>query len=129
MTSRTTTPMYISTEMKGMNGETASFPSSSGRLFELEIWPRRTAPCPPPPTLSSRKETDNRPGSPARIVIETQIEHWIRWTLESNIALAAALKRLRDSYKLLQEGMVEKDADEILAQVETAMKTVERSSM
>ena len=34
MTSRTTTPMYISTEMKGLSGETVRFPSSSGRLFD-----------------------------------------------------------------------------------------------
>ncbi len=97
---------------------------------KLEIWPQRAVPCPPPPTLSSKKTTDGRPGSTVpQIVIETQIEHWTRWTLESNIALAAALRRLRDSYKLLQAGMVEKDAGQILAQVEAALKTVERGCM
>jgi 8-amino-7-oxononanoate synthase len=34
VTSKTAAPMYISTEMRGMNGETVSFPSSSGRLFD-----------------------------------------------------------------------------------------------
>ncbi len=97
---------------------------------KLEIWPQRAAPFPPPAALSSKKKTANMPASTVpRIVIEQQIEQWIRWTLESNIALAAALERLRDSYKLLQLGRFEKDADEILAQVEAALKTVEKSSM
>ena len=97
---------------------------------KLEIWPHRAVPCPAQAALSSKKTTDNMPASQVpRIVIDSQIEHWIRWTLESNIALAAALKRLRDSYMLLQAGNAEKDADEILAQVEAALKTVEKSSM
>jgi hypothetical protein len=57
------------------------------------------------------------------------LEHWIRWTLESNIALAAALKRLRDSYKLLQAGKRAEDAERILEEVEAALKTVEERSM
>ena len=32
--SKTVTPMYVSAEMNVVNGETANFPSSSGRLFE-----------------------------------------------------------------------------------------------
>jgi hypothetical protein len=97
---------------------------------KLEIWPQWATPCPPRAALSSRKTTDNVPACAVpQIVIETQIEHWIRWTLESNIALAAALKRLRDSYKLLEVGKIEKDADEILAQVEAVLKTVEKGSI
>ena len=34
MTSKTAAPMYISPEMKDINGKRASFPSSSGRLFD-----------------------------------------------------------------------------------------------
>ena len=97
---------------------------------KLEIWPHRGAPCPPPAALSSKKTTHNMPASTVpRIVIDAQIEHWIRWTLESNIALATALRRLRDSHMLLQAGKAEQDADEILAQVDAALKTVEKSSM
>jgi len=78
----------------------------------------------------AKKPDEDLPRSTVpQIVIDTQLEHWIRWTLESNIALAAALKQLRDSYKLLQAGKPVKDADAILAEVEAALKTVEESSM
>ncbi len=137
MTSGTAALTDNSTGRKDMRGDSwfsLFFWPAFRRIFlldkKLEIWPQRAVPRPPPPTLSSRKTTDSRPGSTVpQIVIDTQIDHWTRWTLESNIALAAALRRLRDSYKLLQEGMVEKDAGQILAQVETALKTFERGSM
>jgi hypothetical protein len=64
-----------------------------------------------------------------QVIIETQLEHWIRWTLESNIELAAALKRLRTSYKLILAGNPATDADAILAQVEAALRTVENNRM
>jgi hypothetical protein len=62
-----------------------------------------------------------------RVVIDAQIEGWIRWTLESNIDLAAALRRLRNSYLLIQAGKPAKDAKEILAQVEAALECAEKS--
>jgi hypothetical protein len=62
-----------------------------------------------------------------RVVIDAQIESWIRWTLESNIDLAAALRRLRNSYLLIQAGKPAKDATEILAQVEAALQYAEKS--
>jgi hypothetical protein len=62
-----------------------------------------------------------------RVIIDAQMEGWIRWTLESNIDLAAALRRLRDSYLLLQSGKAAKDATEILAQVEEALQCAEKS--
>lgn len=137
MTSKTAALTNSSTGRKGMRGGSwfsLFFWPAFRRIFlldkKLEIWPHRTAPWPPPADLSSQKKTDNIPVSTVpRIVIETQIEHWIRWTLESNITLATTLRRLRDSYKLLQAGKVEEDADEILAQVEAALKTVEKSNM
>ena len=118
--------------MRGVGWFSLFFWPAFRRLFlldkKLEIWPYRPAPCPPPG--AAKETTDNMRGSTVpRIVIEMQIEHWIRWTLESNIALAAALRRLRDSYKLLLAGKRADDADEILAQVEAALKTVEKSSM
>jgi hypothetical protein len=64
-----------------------------------------------------------------QIVIDTQLQHWIQWTLESNIVLAATLKRLQDSYKVLKAGKPAKHADAILAEVEAALKTVEKGSM
>ena len=64
-----------------------------------------------------------------QVVIETQIEQWIRWTLESNIALVAALKRLRSSYTLIQAGKPVKEADDVLAQVEAVLQAVENTRM
>jgi hypothetical protein len=97
---------------------------------KLEIWHRRPDPGQPPVAADAKKPDEDLPRSTVpQIVIDTQLEHWIRWTLESNIALAAALKQLRDSYKLLQAGKPVKDADAILAEVEAALKTVEESSM
>ena len=61
-----------------------------------------------------------------RVIIDAQIEAWIRWTLESNIDLAAALRRLRNSYLLIQAGKPAKDATEILAQVEDALQHAEK---
>jgi hypothetical protein len=62
-----------------------------------------------------------------KVIIDAQIESWIRWTLESNIDLAAALRRLRNSYLLIQAGKPAKDATEILAQVEAALQYAEKS--
>jgi hypothetical protein len=61
-----------------------------------------------------------------KVIIDAQIESWIRWTLESNIELADALRRLRDSYLLIQAGKAAKDATKILAQVEAALQYAER---
>ena len=100
------------------------------RIFLLnkrpEIWQRPADSRRLPATLSSKKPNDF---TVSRIIIETQIEHWIRWTLESNITLAAALKRLQGSYKLLQAGKPARDVEDILAQVEAALKTVEKSNI
>ena len=128
---------YVRQEGKVCKGA-VGFPSSSGRLFEgyfswTRSWKFGHSGRPPArlQQLSARKKRPiTVPASQVpRIVIDTQIEHWIRWTLESNIALTTALKRLRDSYMLLQAGKAEQDADEILAQVEAALETVEKSSM
>jgi hypothetical protein len=62
-----------------------------------------------------------------RVIIDAQMEGWIRWTLECNIDLAAALRRLRNSYLLIQAGKPAKDATEILAQVEDALEHAEKS--
>jgi hypothetical protein len=62
-----------------------------------------------------------------KVIIDAQIESWIRWTLESNIDLAAALRRLRNSYLLIQAGKPAKDTTEILAQVEAALQYAEQS--
>jgi hypothetical protein len=62
-----------------------------------------------------------------KVIIDAQIESWIRWTLESNIDLAAALRRLRDSYLLIQAGKTAKDATQILSQVEAALQYAEKS--
>ena len=64
-----------------------------------------------------------------QIVIDTQLEHWIRWTLESNIALATALKRLQGFLQAAPGRKACEDAEAILAEVEAALKTVEESSM
>ncbi len=61
-----------------------------------------------------------------RVVIDGQIESWIRWTLESNIELTDALRRLRNSYQLMEAGRPVKDAKDILMQVEAALENAER---
>jgi hypothetical protein len=104
------------------------------RIFFLdnnpEIGHRRADPGLSSAPAGAKKRHDTAPASTVpQIIIDTQLEHWIRWTLESNIALAAALKRLRNSYKLLRAGKPAVDAEEILAEVEAALKTVEESSM
>jgi hypothetical protein len=104
------------------------------RIFFLdnnpEIGHRRADPGPSSAADAAKKRCDTASASAVpQIIIDTQLQHWIRWTLESNIALAAALRRLRDSYKLLQAGKPVKHADAILAEVEAALKTVEESSM
>ena len=104
------------------------------RIFLLdnkpEIGHRRADPGQPLVPAGAKKRHDTAPASTVpQIVIDTQLEHWIRWALESNIALAAALTRLRNSYKLLQAGKPAVDSEEILAEVEAALKTVKESSM
>ena len=97
---------------------------------KLEIGHRRPDPGQPPAAAGAKKPDEDLPRSTVpQIVIDAQLEHWIRWTLESNIALATALKRLKDSYKLLQAGKPATDAEAILAEVDAALKTVEESSM
>jgi hypothetical protein len=95
-----------------------------------EIGHRRADPGPSSAADGAKKQCDAASASAVpQIVIDTQLQHWIRWTLENNIVLAAALKRLQDSYKLLQAGKPAKHADAILAEVEAALKTVEKGSM
>lgn len=97
---------------------------------KLEVGLRATDPGQPPAATGAKKPDEKVPASAVpQILIDTQLEHWIRWTLESNIALAAALKRLRDSYKLLQAGKPAEGAEKILAEVEAALKTVEEGNM
>jgi hypothetical protein len=132
---KTAALMDSSTGRKGMRGYSwfslYLWPAFR-RIFlldkKLEVWHRR--PDPSPAAVRAKKPDHDVPASTVpQIVIDTQLEHWIRWTLESNIALAAALKRLRDSYELLLAGKPAKDADEILAEVEDALRTVEEKSM
>ncbi len=97
---------------------------------KLEIGHRRADPGQLPVAPGAKRPDDGVPASSVpQIVIDTQLEHWIRWTLESNIALSAALKLLRDSYELVRAGKTAEDAEEILAEVEAALRTVEERSM
>ncbi len=97
---------------------------------KLEVGVPRRNPGQPATAAGPTRPYNDVPASGVpQIVIDTQLEHWIRWTLESNIALAAALKRLRNAYKLLQAGKPAEDAEKILAEVEAALKTVEEGSM
>ncbi len=137
MASRTATVMDRSRGKKGVRGcgwFSLFFWPAFRRIFFLdnnrEIRHRRTDPDPSPAAAGAKKPHDAAPASTVpQIVIDTQLEHWIRWTLESNIVLAAALKRMRNSYQLLQAGKPVTDADAILAEVETALRTVEERSM
>jgi hypothetical protein len=91
---------------------------------KLEVRQRRSDPGP------AKKRNHEVPSSAVpRVVIDTQLEYWIQWTLECNIALAATLKRLRDSYKLLQTGKRAENPEGILAEVEELLNRVEQSNM
>jgi hypothetical protein len=104
------------------------------RIFLLdnkpELWHRRAEPGLRLVVAGAKKQHDNAPASRVpQIVIDTQLENWIRWALETNITLAAALRRLRNSYNLLRAGNPAVDAEEILAEVQAALKAIEESSM
>ena len=137
MTPKTAALMDGSQDRRGLRGcgwFSLYFWPAFRRIFllddKLEIGHRRADPGQPTATAVAKKRHHTAPASAVpKIVIDTQLEHWIRWTLESNIVLAAALKRLRDSYKLLQAGKPIEHADAILAEVEAALKMVEESSM
>jgi hypothetical protein len=120
---------------KGMRGDgwfSLYFWPAFRRIFfldsKLEVGQRRSDPG--PTAASAKRQNHEVPASGVpRVVIDTQLEQWIQWTLECNIALAATLKRLRDSYKLLQTGKRAEDAEEILAEVEELLNGVEQSNM
>lgn len=57
---------------------------------------------------------------------ERQLLNWIRGVVESNNKLVPALERLRQSYRAILAGNPATNADEVLWQVETALKHAER---
>jgi hypothetical protein len=59
--------------------------------------------------------------------IERQIEDWLQRIVESNDELVVVMERIRDSYRALLAGKPVKDDDEILAQVETALRNAARA--
>jgi hypothetical protein len=59
--------------------------------------------------------------------VAMQLLIWIRGVVESNRELVCALERLRRSYGLLLAGNSVTDGEEILWQVEGALKDAERS--
>jgi hypothetical protein len=61
--------------------------------------------------------------------IETQLALWVRELVQRNSKLVPALERLRCSYSLLQTGKPVTDAEDVLWQVERALKHVEISSL
>jgi hypothetical protein len=122
---------------KGMRGDgwfSLYFWPAFRRIFfldsKLEVGQRRSDPGPGPTAASAKRQNHEVSSSGVpRVVIDTQLEQWIQWTLECNIALAATLKRLRDSYKLLLMGKQTEDAEKILAEVEELLNGVEQSNM
>lgn len=129
--------MSGSTERKGIRGRSwfsmFFWPAFLRVLLldrKLEIWPPQADRRPAPAALSLKGPHDFVPTCTVpEIIVNTQIECWIRWTLEDNIALVAALKQLRHSYNLLRAGEIARDADQILAQVEAALRDNEKSTM
>jgi hypothetical protein len=61
--------------------------------------------------------------------VEGQIETWIRGVVRSNDDLVNALVRLRDSYGAISVGEPVRDEDEILAQVQAALKGAARAKI
>jgi hypothetical protein len=100
------------------------------RIFFLdnmpEVWQRRRDRGYLAPSVRAKRPNGDLARSTVpQVVIDTQLEQFIGWTLECNIALAAALKSLRNSYKLLQAGKPGEDAERILAQVEELLNRVD----
>jgi hypothetical protein len=59
--------------------------------------------------------------------IERQIEDWFQRIVASNDELVFVMERIRDSYCALLAGNHVKDDDEILAQVETALRNAAKA--
>jgi hypothetical protein len=59
--------------------------------------------------------------------VESQLLTWIRGVAESNNELVDALNRLRLSYKVLLGGEPVSDANEILRQVEGALRSADKA--
>jgi hypothetical protein len=59
--------------------------------------------------------------------IEEQLEAWIQGIIKSNDNLVTALERLRASYNAMRAGKLVTNADQILAQVETALTEAARA--
>jgi hypothetical protein len=135
VTLKTGAPMHTSTKMKFMQGDSwfsLFFWPAFRRMFlpnkKLEVSQKRPDRCPPAAAPESKRQNEKvLECAVPQEIIETQTENWIRGTLESNIALEAALERIRHSYKLIQAGKPAKDADEILAQVEAALKNAKKA--
>jgi hypothetical protein len=53
---------------------------------------------------------------------ETQLASWVRELVQSNNELVPALERLRRSYRVLQADKPVTDAEEVLWQVQQALK-------
>jgi hypothetical protein len=60
--------------------------------------------------------------------VEMQLINWIRAVTESNDELVCALNRLRLSYKALLAGEPVTDAQEILRQVEGALRSATKAN-
>jgi hypothetical protein len=60
--------------------------------------------------------------------IGPQLVKWVRGVVRSNNQLVPALERLRSSYKALLVGKSVTDSEEILWQVEGALKDAERAT-
>jgi hypothetical protein len=60
--------------------------------------------------------------------IGPQLLNWVRGVVRSNNQLVPALERLRSSYATLLAGKSVTDSEEILWQVDGALKDAERSS-
>ncbi len=69
------------------------------------------------------------PFSVPQQAVEEKIETWIRGVLQSNDDLVNALVRLRDLYGAISVGEPVRDEDEILAQVQAALKGAARAKL
>jgi hypothetical protein len=80
-----------------------------GALYRSEIVPE----------LSSKWVEVTQPQS----AIEHQLDKWVKQVSEANDELATALNRLKHSFELLLSGQTIADANEVLSQVERALKS------
>jgi len=71
---------------------------------------------------------DGRDIAASQEAVEKQLVNWIRGVVRSNYRLELALERLRRSYALILTGHGVTDSEEVLKQVDDALRDAHRAN-